>query len=318
MGAARCSLGPPEIEATALDAPLLSLGETCALLAPLAWAIAVILFRKASSLPAETMNFFKNSLALVMLGLTMAVMGIQIPWDRPYQDWISIAGSGVLGLAFADTMLFIGLSRVGASRLAVVDTVYAPTIMLISSVFLGEQLSHWFLVGAMILLGGVALASIEKRSIGGDLTPSQRRGLLYCWVAITSTATGVVLVKPVLEHENLIEITWSRLLFGLIGQTLYMLLRGQLQGTLRQMTQASVWKAMLPASIMGTWISLLLWLGGFKWAPASVAAVLNQMATVYILILARIFLKETIRPQQALGALLAAAGALFIILTRGL
>jgi drug/metabolite transporter (DMT)-like permease len=62
----------------------------------------------------------------------------------------------------------------------------------------------------------------------------------------------------------------------------------------------------------------LLWLGGFKWAPASVAAVLNQMATVYILVLARIFLKETIRPQQALGALLAAAGALFIILTRGL
>lgn len=318
MGAARCSLGPPEIEAGALDAPLLSLGETCALLAPLAWAIAVILFRKASTLPAETMNFFKNSLALVMLGLTMAVLGIHIPGDRPYQDWIFIAGSGVLGLAFADTMLFIGLSRVGASRLAVVDTVYAPTVMLISSLFLGEQLSHWFLLGAVVLLGGVALASIEKGSIGGDLTPSQRRGLLYCWVAITSTASGVVLVKPVLEHENLIEITWSRLLFGLIGQSLYMLLRGQLRGTLRQMAQASVWKTMLPPSIMGTWISLLLWLGGFKWAPASVAAVLNQMATIYILVLARLFLKESIRPQQALGALLAAVGALFIILTRGL
>ncbi len=161
----------------------------------------------------------------------------------------------------------------------------------------------------------MALASIEKGALGG-LNPELRRGLFLAWVAISSTATGVVLVKPVLEQGNLIEVTWSRLVFGVAGQVLWMAYRGQLSGTLRSVLLPSVWRRMLPATVLGTWFSLLLWLGGFKWAPASVAAVLNQLGTVYLLVLARLFLKEELRLRQAAGAVLAAAGALFIVLTK--
>jgi drug/metabolite transporter (DMT)-like permease len=226
-----------------------------------------------------------------------------------------VAASGLLGLAFADTLLFAALSRIGAARLAVVDTVYAPTVVLISFLFLGERFGGWFFLGALGVLGGVALASIEKGALGG-LNSDLRRGLLLAWVAISSTATGVVLVKPVLEQGNLIEVTWSRLVFGVAGQLVWMAYRGQLSGTLRSVILPSVWRKMLPATILGTWFSLLLWLGGFKWAPASVAAVLNQLGTIYLLVLARLFLKEELRLRQAAGALLAACGALFIVLTK--
>lgn len=294
---------------------MLSLGEVCAILAPLAWSVAVILFRKASTLPPETMNFFKNSVALVMLGLTMLALGVPLPSDRSLLDWLWVAVSGLMGLAFADTLLFSGLSRIGAARLAVMDTFYAPTVILVSYLLLGERLGGWFWVGASAVLGGVALASIEKGALSGKLGPELRLGMFYAWVAVSSTATGVVIVKPVLEESNLIEVTWSRLFFGVLGQGLWLAFRGQLPGTLRSMATPSVWKTMLPATIVGTWLSLLLWLGGFKWAPASEAAVLNQLATVYILVLARIFLKEEVRLRQAAGAMVAAGGALLIVLT---
>jgi len=76
------------------------------------------------------------------------------------------------------------------------------------------------------------------------------------------------------------------------------------------------WKTLVPAAFFGSYLSLILWLGGYKWAPAAVAAVLNQLATVYILVLARVFLRERIAPRQAIGSLVAASGALWIVWNR--
>ena len=61
---------------------------------------------------------------------------------------------------------------------------------------------------------------------------------------------------------------------------------------------------------------MMLWLGGYKWADASVAAVLNQMATVYMMLLAWLVLGERLAPRQVLGGLLAAGGALWIVRSR--
>ena len=304
-----------------MELGLPAIGELCALLAPLAWAVAVILFRKVEGVPPEVMNFFKNSVALVLLGATMLFLGVRPPEDRPLADWLAVAASGLLGLAFADTLLFAGLARIGAARLAVVDTVYAPTVIVASFLFLHERPGGWFPVGALAVLGGVGLASVEPGALGGSVAGAERselrRGLLYSWAAITATATGVVIVKPVLEQSDLVEITWSRLLFGVLGQALWLLLRGQAAGTARRMLDPALWRTMMPATVIGTWLSLLLWLGGFKWAPASVAAVLNQMATIYILVFARVFLNERISLRRAAGAALAAGGALCIVLTKG-
>jgi drug/metabolite transporter (DMT)-like permease len=291
--------------------PLQFKGELCALLSPLAWAISVILFKQATVLPPAAMNLFKNTLALVLLSLTMGVVGVEIPVDRPAADWSIVALSGLLGLSLADTLLFTGLSRIGASRLAVVDTTYAPTVIVLSALFLNEPLSLIFLLGAAGVLGGVALASIEPQK---KLDRSVVVGMLYAWGGISCTATAVVLVKPVLEQSELLEITWSRLFFGVGGQLFYLLLSDQLQGTLRALVPSPAYKTLVPASILGTWLSLLLWLGGFKWAPASVAAVLNQLATVYILVLARVVLKEELKSRQIVGTMLAAVGALVLVL----
>jgi drug/metabolite transporter (DMT)-like permease len=288
-------------------------GEICALLAPLCWSVAVILYRQSGAVSPVSMNLFKNVFALVLLGLTLLAAGIVLPADRSWLDWGRLTLSGILGLSVADTLLFEGLKRVGAARVAVVDTTYAPMMITLSWLFLGETPGPWFLVGAAAVVAGVALATIERGR------PAEGRdywiGTLCVFGAIVGTAAGVLLSKPVLEHSSLLEVTFTRLVAGTVGLLLFIGVRGEWASAGAAFRPAPVWRTLVPGAFIGTYLSLVLWLGGFKWADASVAAVLNQIATVYILVLARVVLGERLRRRQVLGGGLAVVGATWILLT---
>lgn len=295
----------------------LALGEICALLAPLTWSVAVILFKRSDGPPALSLNLFKNVVGVVLLGLTLLVMGVGIPLDRPFADWVRLGLSGVLGLAIADTLLFEGLRRIGAARLAVVDTVYAPTVVLLSWLVLGETVSQAFGIGAVAVIAGVTLATVQRGAFEGLAGRERLIGTLYCLGAIAGTAVGVVIAKPALAASNLVELTFTRLLFGVAAQVVWITVRQEWATASVAFKPGPLWRSLVPAAIMGPYVSLLLWLGGFKWAPASVAAVLNQMATIYILVLARVFLNERLTLRQSTGGALAACGAVWIVWSRG-
>jgi drug/metabolite transporter (DMT)-like permease len=291
-----------------------SLGELCALLAPLAWSVAVVLFKRSSAAPPLAMNLFKNVGAIVLLSLTMVALGIGVPLDRSPEDWARLICSGLLGLAIGDTLLFEGLRRIGAGRLAVVDTAYAPLVVTLSWLFLGDPIDAAFLTGASAVVGGVALASIDPDALRQEGGRELGLGTLYAFLGISGTSIGVVLAKPALEGSDLVEVTWTRLVAGVLGMLVWIVLRGRGAEAFSAFKPGPVWRTLLPATFIGTYLSLLLWLGGFKWAHASTAAVLNQMATVYLLFFARFVLKEPVKLRQAAGALLAAGGALWIVL----
>lgn len=302
------------------------LGELCALLAPLAWSVAVILFRQSGSAPAVSLNLFKNTLAIVLLSLTLLIAGIPLPSDRPWADWGRLVVSGLLGLAVADTLLFEGLRRIGAARLAVVDTAYAPVVVLLSTLVLGEEPTPAFFVGVVVVVGGLLLATVRpppERGPDGETAAQARAsarelaiGTLYAFCAITGTAVGVVIAKPVLAEANLVEVTWTRLVAGFLGQVVWIVATGRGSLAIIAFRPGRLWRTLLPGAFIGTYVSLMLWLGGFKWADASVAAVLNQMATVYMMGLAWLVLGERLGVRQVLGGLLAAGGALWIVYAR--
>jgi len=290
------------------------LGEVCALGAPLCWAFAVIWFKRTAGASPVAMNVFKNGTALILLTATMGIFGVGLPIGRSGEDWLRLVLSGVLGLAVGDTLFFASLARLGAARIALVDLVYAPTVVALSWLLLGEQLGHSFLLGTAAVLGGVTLASLDPRALVEERPADVRAGVLFGVAGIVGTAVGVILAKPVLEHSNLIEVTWTRLLAGVVAQALWLSAARGWAPVLPVLRPSPLWRTLLPAAVMGTYFSLLLWLGGFKWANASVAAVLNQMATIYILVLARVWLGEPLSARRIAGAGVAIVGAVAIVL----
>jgi drug/metabolite transporter (DMT)-like permease len=70
------------------------------------------------------------------------------------------------------------------------------------------------------------------------------------------------------------------------------------------------WKIALPASIVGNYLAMLAWLAGFKYTLVSVAAILNQLSTIFTFILAAMFLKEPVTLPRLIAIVLAVSGAL--------
>ena len=288
-------------------------GEIAAALAPLCWSVAILLYRKVGDAAAPAaMTLFKNTVATCWLLLTMWALGEGFPTDRPMVDWLRLAASGVLGLAVADTLFFVALKRIGAARVAILDTAYAPTVVCFSWFALGDTLGPGFLLGAGCVVAGVLLANAQRGGFGG-VDPGAWVGALAGLAAVLGTAVGVILSKPVLEEGHLVEVTATRMIAGVVGQLLFSAARRDPTVFAAFRPSSGAWLWLLPATFVGTYLSMLLWMGGFKWAPASVAAILNQLATVYILVLARWWLREPVAGHQIAGAALAVVGAAVVM-----
>ncbi len=315
------------------------LGEACALGAALCWSWSVVLFKRSERISPQGMNLFKNAVALALLGVTLLVTGGRLDAQRSMADWARLIVSGALGLALADTLIFMALKRLGAGLLAIVDCTYAPVIVVMSVLFLDERVTVMLLVGAALVLGGVLAATVERApsdaaatsQVGRDAaassptepasssrTPMRERatGIVLGALGIAAMGVGVVLAKPVLETSSLVEVTFVRLAAGVGGQLAWMAVVPSQRVALEALRPQPAWRTLAPAAVLGTYVSMLLWLGGFKWASASRAAVLNQMASVFTLVLARIYLGEALTRRRALGAALAVAGAIAIVASR--
>lgn len=290
----------------ALVADAMALG--CAL----AWAIALVLFQRIRGVSAVALNLFKNAVATVLLLATMLIFRLPFQTDRSVGDWLILAASGVLGLVVADTLFFSGLARLDASVAAICDCAYAPTVFLLSVIFLGERPSVAVFLGAPLVVLGLFFATASAPR--GD-RPVDRVGVLLLVSGVASTAAGVVLAKAVLARSELVEATAVRLIVGTVVLFAVELARGRLGPALALFRPQPIWRHALPATFFGTYVAMILWLGGMRAGMASRTALLNQLGAIFALGLARLG-GEKVPPRRWFGAALAVVGAGVVLLAR--
>jgi drug/metabolite transporter (DMT)-like permease len=68
------------------------------------------------------------------------------------------------------------------------------------------------------------------------------------------------------------------------------------------------WGRLALAAFVGQFVAMVLWLAGYKFTLASVAAILNETASVFILLLAAFWLKEPLTRRAMLGVGLTLSG----------
>ncbi|HYA48689.1 MAG TPA: DMT family transporter [Burkholderiales bacterium] len=286
-----------------------SLGEILAVASGLVWAVAVILYRVSGrNVHPLGLNLFKNILALVFMAPTMLILGQALFPAASAGATGLLLLSGFLGIAVSDTFFFYSLNRLGASIVAIVDCFYSPFVIGLSFVILGERMAAWQLIGVALIITAVLAAS---RSTNG--VPVTRRdliiGLIYGVLAMFFVAIGIVIVKPVLATTSIVWATLVRIVGGTVPLVLLIPLLPERRAILKPLLDRANWKAMVPASFFGSYGSLILWMGGMKYAKASVAAALNQLNTIFIVVLAALFLKERLGWWKIAAVVLAFVGA---------
>jgi drug/metabolite transporter (DMT)-like permease len=73
-----------------------------------------------------------------------------------------------------------------------------------------------------------------------------------------------------------------------------------------------VWRIAFFPSFMGAYPCILLWIGSFKYAKASVAGIITQLSVFFTVILAGLFLREPLTTKKWLALGLAIMGSLLV------
>ncbi len=291
----------------------MGLGELYALGCALAWAVAVILFKKSGEhLPPFALNLIKTAMVLPLFAVTILfVEGPALP-DIPVDHLGVILLSGVLGIAAGDTLYFRGLNAIGASRMAVAQALYSPFVILLSMLWLAERLGSWQFGGVGLVLTGIVLVtwSRERQSVDAR---ALRIGVGWAVLSVFLMALGVVIAKPMLEQHSFLWVVTLRVAAGFLGMLAIALARRQIPALWRAYRGVTHWPAIVAGGIVGTYLSMMMWLAGYKYTQASIAAVLNELAAVFILPLAVIFLRESVHARQAFGVMLALAGVVLVV-----
>jgi len=292
------------------------MGEFFALITAVVWAIAVILFKKSGeTVHPIALNLFKNFLAIGLFVPTIYIFGEGLFRRAPISDYSLLLLSGMMGISLADTFYFMALNLVGAGVVAIVSCLYGPFIIAMSMAFLGERLSLLQLVGVALIISAVLFATYSKgesRHSKGDLI----KGICFGALGTFINAAGVVMIKPILNTSPLVWVSTYRILGGIIGLLVILLFLQNRINILSTLKNRQSWGFTVSGSFMGAYLSMFLWLAGMKFTLTSIAAALNQTATIFIYLFAILFLKEKFSYRKALGVALAMIGVLLVTYAR--
>ena len=125
-------------------------------------------------------------------------------------------------------------------------------------------------------------------------------------------AVSVIMIRDLYREDSVLWIVAARFAVGAGILLVYNVFTEGFKTTFKLFRVSSHLKYMLPAAIFGPFLATMLWFYGFKYTLAGKAAVLNQLSTVFVFILAAIFLKEPITGRRLLAVALAFTGAVIV------
>ena len=131
---------------------------------------------------------------------------------------------------------------------------------------------------------------------------------------MTVMGLSVTIMKPVLDRSSSLWVTELRLISGTIFLIIMLLLNRDRRELFVSLTKRSNFKYAFPATILGSFFALILWVSAFKMTSINSAAILNQTNTIFIVIFATLFLKEKFTIRRLLATILGMGGSVVVLL----
>jgi len=288
----------------------LNQGDIFAILTALFWSSGVILFQVSGRiLSSLQISLLKNIIGVIGFIGILAVQGIGFPLFTHHELWIMII-SGIFGVAVGDLFFLASLRRLGAGLNAIVSTTYSPAIFLLAFFMFGEVISLQAYCGGVFVIAGIIIGTLEipKNRSRGYIS----RGVFYGFAAQALTAFSVLLLKPIMEIHPVVPIALVRFSTGAVLSIGFLVFTKGSPALRETIKQGFKHPPLIMGSILGTFLSVIFWLLGYKYTLAGRAAIYNQLSTIFIIIMAAIFLKEAMTRRKWLAVTCALFGAVLV------
>ena len=290
----------------------LNLGDFYAILTALCWSCGVIFFEIAG----RVLNSLQISLLKNIVGVLGFISFIILQGD-PFPDFIGqeyfiLIISGIIGVAIGDIFFLASLRRIGSSLSAIVSTGYTISIFILAFFMFGEVISFISYLGGVLVILGVVIGTIDRDL---ERTPKEiLYGVSFGLLANLCTAYSVLLLRPIMDVHPVVPIALVRFSIGMIISAFGILyLNGKLalrETILKGFSNYNL----LAGAFFGTFLSVIFWLAGFKYTLAGRAAIYNQLSTIFIILLASVFLNQHMTKRKWVAVSLALMGSFVVSL----
>jgi drug/metabolite transporter (DMT)-like permease len=177
-------------------------GELIALATVLCWTGSIQFFEAASQRVGPTpVNIIRLLVAFFLFSFLLLLRdGSLFPVHFPFQAWIYLGLSGVVGFFLGDIFLFKALVEIGPRVAMLIFSLSAPAVAIMGWLFLDETYSTQQWTGMVVTLLGVGIVVFER---GSKVSPSSHlkvrnvtlKGVLFGCGAMLGQASGYVLSK---------------------------------------------------------------------------------------------------------------------------
>jgi drug/metabolite transporter (DMT)-like permease len=290
-----------------------------------------------------SLNIFKISISAILLIPTIWIMGEDFRQIQFNGDFWTLVLSGSIGIGIADTLWLTALRKTSASSIAIMDCAYSPSVVLLSAYFLGERLNAYQLSGCGLVLCSLLFVSLGRphkkntpveitenifpQMIEGKISESDEEeevtaeirtanavsGTIFGVSSVMLMALGVVIMKPVLARFPLFLTIEIRSISGLLLIIILLPLRKSHRSIAQSLKAVKNKGLLVLGSLLGSYLGMIFWVAGTKYSSASVASILNQTSTIFIVLLAYFVLKERMSASKILACVFGLAGALIIL-----
>ena len=290
----------------------LNLGDFYAILTALCWSCGVIFFEIAGRvLNSLQISLLKNIVGVLGFISFIILQGDPFP-DFIEQEYLILIISGIIGVAIGDIFFLASLRRIGSSLSAIVSTGYTISIFILAFLMFGEVISFISYLGGVLVILGVVIGTIDRDL---ERTPKEiLYGVSFGLLANLCTAYSVLLLRPIMDVHPVVPIALVRFSIGMIISAFGILyLNGKLalrETILKGFSNYNL----LAGAFFGTFLSVIFWLAGFKFTLAGRAAIYNQLSTIFIILLASVFLNQQMTKRKWVAVSLALMGSFIVSL----
>ena len=306
--------------AVAATPPFPYAGELAALAAALLWACSITIFRRFGKGTAPmSLNLFKCAVAVGLLGMAAAVL--RPPWPQSAAVPALLVLSGVIGLAVGDTAFFAALSRLGAQPTSAGLSLAPAFVVLIAGAHLRETITWQEGAGITVIIVAVAGAILFSQNNGRVAQPLAARALWagVCFVLLSalSQSIGMVIQRQAFAHADLLLGTLLRLGPAVCVLAAVQAVRPDRAGLRTILADRRTATALAIAAFLGTFMGVFLLSVSMKYSRgAGVAAALSSTFPLWVIPIARVFLKERTN-WKCIACTVVAVSAVAMILTGG-
>ncbi len=220
--------------------------------------------------------------------------------------------SGVFGLFLGDTLYILSLALVGVSRTVPISCAYPLFTTFFVTLFLGEQVTPFLLLGTVVIIIGIWLVSQEGIQSNDPTTGPVFRGVLIALAAAVVWSVSIILMDQALELSQMAGVD-SALVVNTVRMSATTVLFLALSPLIDRRfnfikLKRKTWIILALGGIIALGLGWVLLAVSFSYIETSRAVPISSVSPLFATLIGAFFLKEKVTVKIFAGAILIVLG----------